>query len=167
MESLQLACAARLTSTRLVAAARHNSVDNRGKRFSTARSRAILRAMIDAQVAGSVSSLHSSDSAAHIAFEAEATTCASLELNGVPCVHALIVRSASRLSGAGVRIDIDGVDGPSYQHHVEIVDAGGCTAVDTADFMIPTPLLRRGNERESIDRIGAALATVVNQSQRS
>ena len=159
MESLQLACAARLTSTRLVAAARHNSVDNRGKRFSTARSRAILRAMIDAQVAGSVSSLHSSDSAAHIAFEAEATTCASLELNGVPCVHALIVRSASRLSGAGVRIDIDGVDGPSYQHHVEIVDAGGCTAVDTADFMIPTPLLRRGNERESIDLIATLLAS--------
>ncbi len=133
--------------------------DNRERCSRDALFRAILRRMLDAPTTGNDSFSATSADAAHIAFEAEATTCASLELNGVPCVHALIVRSAARLAGAGVRIDIDGVDGPSSQRHVEIVDAGGCVAVDTADFLIPAALLRRSNERESFDLIATLIAS--------
>ena len=89
-------------------------------------------------------------------------TAASLELNGIPSVESLLVTSPARLSGATVRIRIDGVDATAWQGAVEPLSDGGTVEVDAGSFLLPVPLLRRSNEREPVDLV----ATLVDQSGR-
>ena len=92
---------------------------------------------------------------AHLAFEAAATTAASLEMNGVPCVRAVTVTATERLSSCVLRIDIDGVAATAYERGVETIAPGASIAVDTADFMIPAQILRQSTEREVLDLIAS------------
>jgi hypothetical protein len=99
--------------------------------------------------------------AAELMLDANTTTAASLELNGVPCVRAAIVRAGTeRLHGCTVRIVIDGLANAAYEMGIETIAAGGSLAVDVSDFMIPMTVLRRATEREPIDLV----ASVVDSS---
>ena len=107
-----------------------------------------MRAMTDGSTEGIAR-------AADLVFDASATTAASLELNGVPCVRALLVRANERLHGCTVRILIDGVAATPYERGLETVAAGASLAVDVSDFIVPLPILRQSTEREPIDLIAS------------
>jgi len=106
--------------------------------------------------------------AAELTLDANPTTAASLELNGVPCVRAAIVRAGSeRLYGCTVQIAIDGLANAVYEMGFELIAPGGSLAIDVSDFMIPMTVLRRSTEREPLDLVasivdasGLALASV-------
>ena len=101
---------------------------------------------------------------AELVFDASATTAASLELNGVPCVRSIIVRAGERLHGSILRISIDGIAAQIYERGVETVPAATALAVDVSDFTVPMPLLRHSTEREQIDLVASlddAQGTVV------
>ena len=89
-------------------------------------------------------------------------TAASLELNGIPSLESLVVTSPGRLSGATIRVRIDGVDASGWQAAVEPLANGGTVEVDASAFLLPVAILRRSNERESIDLV----ATLVDQAGR-
>ncbi|MFM7134740.1 MAG: DUF4011 domain-containing protein, partial [Planctomycetota bacterium] len=88
-----------------------------------------------------------------IAFDALATTAASLELNGIPCVRGIIVQSEAALEGAAVRLRVEGADHAPWQSSVERMPAGGAIEIDAAGFVIPPAILRRSNEREWLDLV--------------
>ena len=106
--------------------------------------------------------------APELVLDASATTAASLELNGVPCVRVAVVHAGSaRLHGCILRITIDGLADAAYERGVETIAARQSLAIDVSDFMIPMSVLRRSTEREPIDLVaslvddaGLALATV-------
>ncbi len=91
--------------------------------------------------------------AAELSFDAAATTAASLELNGVPCVRAVIVRAYERLHGTVLHLTIDGQSTLPYAQGIETMAAGSSLAVDTSAFVLPVPILNRSTERESIDLV--------------
>jgi hypothetical protein len=107
-----------------------------------------MRAMTDGSTEGIAR-------AADLFFDASATTAASLELNGIPCVRALRVHAKERLHGCTVRILIDGVAAAPYERGLETVAAGASLAVDVSDFIVPLPVLRQSTEREPIDLIAS------------
>ncbi|MFM2165398.1 MAG: hypothetical protein RL325_1835, partial [Planctomycetota bacterium] len=107
-----------------------------------------MRGMTDGQTEGIARG-------AELFFDASATTAASLELNGTPCVRAITVRAAERLSGCTLRILIDGVAATPYERGFEPVGAGESLAVDVSDFMIPLPVLRQSTEREPVDLVAS------------
>ena len=66
--------------------------------------------------------------------DASATTAASLELNGVPCIRVAVVRAGgARLHGCTLRITIDGLAGAAYERGVESVAAGQSLRLTFAD----------------------------------
>jgi len=94
--------------------------------------------------------------AADLRFDASTTTSASLELNAVPCVYAVEVQAHERLSGALLRVAIDGqpVDTATvFTRGLETIDAGASLAVDTHGLELPVELLRRSTEREQVDLV--------------
>ena len=96
--------------------------------------------------------------AAELTLDANATTAASLELNGVSCVRTATVRAGSdRLHGCTVRIVIDGLADAAYETGIETVPAGKSLAVDVSDFMIPMTVLRGATEREPIDLVASVV----------
>jgi Protein of unknown function (DUF4011)/REase_MTES_1575/AAA domain len=122
-----------------------------------------MRAMSDGSAAGSDAG---AARAAELTFDAAAATAASIELNGVPCVRAIIVKASMRIHGCSLRIAIEGNAGAAYERGVEPIAAGESAAVDVSDFMIPLTVLRKSTEREALDLVaslidaeGLALAT--------
>ena len=109
-----------------------------------------MRAMTDGQTEGIAPS-------AELVFDASATTAASLELNGTPCVRAITVRAGGRIAGCTIRILIDGIAATPYERGFEPVAAGESLAVDVSDFMIPLPVLRQSTEREPVDLVASLL----------
>lgn len=92
--------------------------------------------------------------------EALPATCASIELNRIPCVRSLLVRSPERLSGVRLNLKIECPDAPLdiWERALEGIPAGGSLAVDATSFAIPVTLLRRSTEREPVDLIANLLA---------
>ena len=90
-----------------------------------------------------------------LSFDASATTSASLELNGVSCLRAVIVHAAAspldRLTGASLQIEIDGFADCAFRRALEPIDAGASLAVDASGFLIPLALLRGMTERRHVD----------------
>ena len=107
-----------------------------------------MRAMTDGSTEGIAR-------AADLFFDASATTAASLELNGIPCVRALLVHAKERLHGCTVRILIDGVAAVPYERGLETLSAGESAAIDVTDFIVPLPILRQSTEREPIDLVAS------------
>ena len=94
--------------------------------------------------------------AAELRFDASSTTSASLELNAVPCVHAIEVRAHERLSGTLLRVTLDGQPSDTatvFSRGLETIDPGATLAVDTHGLELPVELLRRSTEREQIDLV--------------
>ncbi|MFZ9914848.1 MAG: DUF4011 domain-containing protein, partial [Phycisphaerales bacterium] len=88
-----------------------------------------------------------------IAIDAAASTCASLELNGVPALRAVLVTSAERLVGHTVEVAIHGTDIEPWRAPVESLPFGGTVEVDASGFTVPVAILRRSTEREHLDLI--------------
>lgn len=96
-----------------------------------------------------------------VEFEALPATCASIELNRIPCVRSLLVRSAERLVGVRLNLSIECADAPqsSWERALEGIPARGSLAVDATGFAIPITLLRRSTEREPVDLIASLLSS--------
>ncbi len=102
-----------------------------------------------------------------LTLDASLVTTASLEVNGVPCVRAVIVRATDRLHGCRITIEIDGTDAVPFVEPLETIPAGGSLGIDTSAFTIPLPLLQGVTERSALDLVvtlrdagDAALASV-------
>ena len=95
-----------------------------------------------------------------LSIRSRTTTAASLALNGVPCIESLSVASPGPLSGAVVHVRLDGTDVPAWQASVEPMAEGGTVELDASGFGVPVALMRRSNERESVD----VVATLVDRS---
>jgi hypothetical protein len=78
-----------------------------------------------------------------IAIDAAASTCASLELNGVPALRAVLVTSADRLVGHTVEVAIHGTDIEPWRAPVESLPFGGTVEIDASGFTVPVAILRR------------------------
>ncbi len=105
-----------------------------------------------------------------LAFDASTTTCASLELNAVPCVRAVLVTTSYRCVGSILRLSIDGEPSASWTRPLETIEAFSTLAVDTAGFLLPVPLLCGSTERTHVDLVathtdsdGLAIATATHR----
>ena len=105
-----------------------------------------------------------------LAFDASSTTCASLELNGVPCVRAVLVTTTSRLVGCVLRVSIHGEQAHAWSRPLETLEANSTLAIDAAGFLLPIPLLCGSTERAHVDLVatladsdGLAIAAVMHR----
>ena len=92
----------------------------------------------------------------------EETTSASLELNGEPVAPQALVRlplaAPAPLARARVRIELADSDAAPFESPVETVEPGGTVVVDTSGFRTPLAILRRSNERETLDLAATLVA---------
>ncbi len=88
---------------------------------------------------------------ATISFDANEMTCASLELNGVPCVRSIVIEAHTRLAGTHLTLTIDGHPACDIMRPVEPIDAGVTLAVDCENLRLPLVALRWATERTHVD----------------
>ena len=88
---------------------------------------------------------------ATLSFEAAEATSASLELNGVPCVRAIVVEAHSRIAGAHLALSVEGHPTCDVLRPVDPIDAGITLAVDCEHLRLPLSVLRASTERTHVD----------------
>ncbi|MFM1867876.1 MAG: hypothetical protein RL591_1284, partial [Planctomycetota bacterium] len=79
------------------------------------------------------------------------TTSAALELNGVPCVRAIVVEAHTRIAGAHLALSVEGHPTCDVLRPVEPIDAGITLAVDCEHLRLPLSVLRESTERTHVD----------------
>ena len=107
---------------------------------------------------------------ATISFDAAEATCASLELNGVACVRAVVVEAHTRLAGTHLALSVDAHPACDIVRPVETIDAATTLAVDVENLRLPLSLLRASTERTHADIVARLVspsgATIAHATHR-